>query len=64
MQGEMTEATDALVPLLRLRPELSLAWMRQNLPPTGELAERIYEALRRVGVPESWPKTALSGGSE
>jgi len=64
MQGEMTEATDALMPLLRLRPELSLAWMRQNLPPTGELAERIYEALRRVGVPESWPKTALSGGSE
>ena len=64
MLGEMTEATDALAPLLRLRPELSLAWMRQNLPPTGELAERIYEALRRVGVPESWPKTALSGGSE
>jgi tetratricopeptide (TPR) repeat protein len=52
MQGEMTEATDALAPLLRLRPELSLAWMRQNLPPTGKLAERIYEALRRVGVPE------------
>jgi len=52
MLGEMTEATDALAPLLRLRPELSLAWMRQNLPPTGKLAERIYEALRRVGVPE------------
>ena len=52
MQGEMTEATDALAPLLRLRPELSLAWMRQNLPPTGKLAERIDEALRRVGVPE------------
>jgi len=50
--GEMTEATDALAPLLRLRPELSLAWMRQNLPPTGKLAERIDEALRRVGVPE------------
>src|SRR6516164_2882960 len=52
MLGEMTEATDALAPLLRLRPELSLAWMRQNLPPTGKLAERIDEALRRVGVPE------------
>src|SRR6516225_9011001 len=52
MLGEMTEATDALAPLLRLRPELSLAWMRENLPPTGKLAERIDEALRRVGVPE------------
>jgi tetratricopeptide (TPR) repeat protein len=53
MQGEMTAAADARVVLLRLRPELSLAWMRQNLPPTGELAERICQALRNAGVPEA-----------
>ena len=53
MQGEMTAAAKAREALLRLRPELSLAWMRENLPPTGELAERIDEALRRAGVPET-----------
>jgi len=53
MQGEMTAAGEARDALLRLRPEFSLAWMRRNLPPTGELAERIYEALRKAGIPEA-----------
>ena len=52
MQGEMTTAVEARDALLRLRPELSLAWMKENLPATGEIAERVYEALRRAGVPE------------
>jgi len=52
MQGEMTAAAKARAALLRLRPDLSLARMRENLPPTGQLAERIDAALRRVGVPE------------
>jgi hypothetical protein len=51
MQGEMTAAAEARETLLRLRPELSVACMRENLPPTGELADRIYEAMRRAGVP-------------
>jgi adenylate cyclase len=53
MQGEMTAAAGAREALLRLRPELSVAWMRQNLPPTGELAERVYQSLRKAGIPEA-----------
>jgi tetratricopeptide (TPR) repeat protein len=53
MQGEMAEAAEARATLLRLQRELSVAWMRQNLPLTGQMAERLYEALRQVGVPEA-----------
>jgi adenylate cyclase len=52
MQGEPTAAAEARGTLFRLRPEFSLAWMTENLPPTGELAERIRDALRKAGVPE------------
>ena len=41
MQGEVTAAAEA-------RGELF-----QNLPFTGELAERVREALRKVGIPET-----------
>jgi len=53
MQGELTAATQARDTLLRLRPEFSLTWMMENLPPTGELAERLCQGLRLAGVPET-----------
>ena len=51
-QGEVGEAAKVRDALLRLRPEMSLAWIKVNLPPTGEFAERVYAALRKAGVPE------------
>jgi hypothetical protein len=53
MQGELTAAMQARDTLLRLRPEFSLTWMTENLPPTGELAERLCQGLRLAGVPET-----------
>jgi TolB-like protein/Tfp pilus assembly protein PilF len=53
MQGELTAAAEARDALLRLRPGYSLAWMTENLPPTGELAERLRDAFRKAGVPEA-----------
>ncbi len=44
------EARDTL---LRLRPEFSLACMAKNMPPVGQMAERLREALRKAGVPEA-----------
>jgi adenylate cyclase len=52
MEGDLTAAAGARDTLLRVRPEFSLAWMTENLPPTGELAERLREGLRKAGVPE------------
>jgi len=52
MEGDLTAASEARETLLRLRPGFSLAWMKENLPPTGELAEKLREGLRRAGVPE------------
>jgi adenylate cyclase len=53
MEGDLAGASEARETLLRLRPAFSLAWMKENLPPTGELAERLREGLRRAGVPET-----------
>jgi adenylate cyclase len=52
MQGDLAAAAEARDILLRLRPEFSLAWMTENVPPTGEMAERLREGLRKAGVPE------------
>jgi adenylate cyclase len=52
MAGDLTAAAEARATLLRLRPEMSLAWMREMTPMTGELAERVCEGLRKAGVPE------------
>ena len=52
MGGELTAAAEARDTLLRIRPEFSLTWMNENMPPTGELAERLREGLRKAGVPE------------
>jgi tetratricopeptide (TPR) repeat protein len=53
MEGDLTAATEARGTLLRLRPEFSLTWMTENMPPAGEMAERIREGLRKAGVPEA-----------
>jgi len=52
MGRELTAAAEARDTLLRIRPEFSLTWMNENMPPTGELAERLREGLRKAGVPE------------
>jgi hypothetical protein len=52
MQGDMTAAAEALASLLRLRPDSSLTWVRENTPFAGELLERLLEGLCRAGVPE------------
>jgi adenylate cyclase len=52
MEGDMSAAAAARDTLLRLRPEFSLAWMRENLPVTGETAERLRDGLRKAGVPD------------
>ena len=52
MQGELTAAAEARDVLLSLRPEFSLTWMTENLPPTGALKERLCDGLRKAGVPE------------
>jgi TolB-like protein/class 3 adenylate cyclase len=52
MQGDIVAASDARDALIQRRPEFSLNWMTENLPSTGELAERLCEGLRKAGVPE------------
>ncbi len=52
MEGEAVAAKTACAALLSLRPNFSLGWMAANLPPTGELGERLRQGLRIAGVPE------------
>ena len=51
MAGD-TEAAEALGALLRLRPNYSLSWARENVPLVGETLERSLEGLRKAGLPE------------
>ena len=53
LEGDLAAAAKAGEMLLRLNPRFSLPWMKENLPPTGELGERLREGLRRAGVPET-----------
>jgi adenylate cyclase len=53
LQGNLTAAIEARNSLFRIRPEFSLAWMSENLPPSGDLKERLQGALRKAGVPEA-----------
>jgi hypothetical protein len=53
MQGELAAAVEARDTLIRLTPGFSLAWMAENQLATGELAERLFMALRKAGVPET-----------
>jgi TolB-like protein/predicted Zn-dependent protease len=51
LQGESETAAEALAARLRLRPDLSLGWIGDNLPFAGEVGERWLEGLRKAGVP-------------
>ena len=51
MQGESVMAVAALAALLRLQPDLSLAWMSQNMAYAGEVGDRLLEGLRIAGMP-------------
>jgi adenylate cyclase len=50
MKGDLKAASEALATLLRLRPEFSLAWIREIMPWTGEISERLVEGWRLAGV--------------
>jgi hypothetical protein len=52
MQGPHDAAAEALAELLRVRPDFSLAWVRDNIPHIGEIRERLLEGLRKAGVSE------------
>jgi adenylate cyclase len=52
-QAELARAAAARDTLLRLWPQFSLAWMAENMPPTGEIAERLRDGLRKAGIPEA-----------
>jgi hypothetical protein len=52
LQGDRETAAEALPALLRLRPDLSLAWLRENMTSAGEMGERLLEGLRKAGVPQ------------
>jgi adenylate cyclase len=52
MEGDLPAAAEAHGTLLRFQSEFSLAWMNENYPHTGEMAERLREGLRSAGVPE------------
>jgi predicted Zn-dependent protease len=49
MQRDDAAAAEALGTVLRLRPDISLTWVRGNSPLTGEIAEHVIEGLRRAG---------------
>jgi hypothetical protein len=52
MQGKVSAAAIALADVLRLQPELSLAWLHKSMPWVGEIGERLFQGWRRAGVPE------------
>jgi TolB-like protein len=51
LQGDITAASEALANLLRLQPNLSLAWISENTAFVGDMAERLLEGLRKAGLP-------------
>jgi TolB-like protein len=60
LQGDMETAAEALTVLLRQRSHFSLAWMRQNLPFSEEILERLLTGLQRAGLPEDGPRVSSS----
>ena len=50
MAGKMDIAKAALQELRRAQPNISLAWIANNLPPTGDEREHCLEAFRRAGL--------------
>jgi adenylate cyclase len=52
MHGDIPGAAEALATLLRLQPNLSLAWVSENTAFVGNMTERLIEGLRKAGLPE------------
>jgi TolB-like protein/Tfp pilus assembly protein PilF len=52
LQGDREAAAEALPALLGLRPDLSLAWLSENMTFAGEIGERVLEGLRKAGILE------------
>jgi len=52
MAGDVSAAAVASATLMRLQPNLSLAWVIENTAYPGNMAERLIEGLRKAGVPE------------
>ena len=52
MQGDTETTAEALAFHLRVRPEFSVAWLRENTPYGGEIFERLLVGLRKAGIPE------------
>jgi hypothetical protein len=50
--GDVTAAAEALGILLRLKPDLSMAWLYENMPWTGDIGARLLEGWRKAGVPD------------
>ena len=51
LQGDMEAAAAAMAVLRRRRPRASLAWMRENVPHSGDILERLLSGLRKAGLP-------------
>ena len=52
MEGDTEASAEALATLLRLRPDLSLTSVSENMPFAGDTLDRLIEGLRRAGMPE------------
>jgi hypothetical protein len=50
--SDVQTAADTLTSLLRLRPHFSAAWMRENVPFSDDILERLLTGLRKAGLPE------------
>jgi adenylate cyclase len=52
MAGDTDAAAVALATLLKLKPDFSMTWLRENMPWRGEIAGRLIEGWRKAGLPE------------
>ena len=52
LAGELQTAAEAVSILLRRRPHFTVAWMRENVPFSGKIFERLLAGLRKAGLPE------------
>jgi tetratricopeptide (TPR) repeat protein len=52
LQRDMETAAETLSALLHLRPHFSLTWMRENVPFSDQILERLLLGLRKAGLPE------------
>jgi TolB-like protein/Tfp pilus assembly protein PilF len=52
LHGDVATAADALAVLRSRRRRASLAWMRENVPHSGDILERLLTGLRIAGLPD------------